>query len=78
MLCRRHTLDTFKKVLNVAVQLAAGVNAFHARGYIHGDLKPNNIGCRLETSAVKLVKLLDLGLVTKAGVPLTYRAGGLP
>ncbi|KAL3151791.1 hypothetical protein ABBQ38_012762 [Trebouxia sp. C0009 RCD-2024] len=67
--------DTAEAVLNFAVQLAAGVNAFHVRGYVHGDLKPNNIGCCVLKS---VVKVMDLGMVTQAGTLYVYGTGDLP
>lgn len=47
--------------------IAAALAFLHARGYIHGDLKPENIRIREDG----LPKLMDLGLLTRAG-----RAGG--
>ena len=56
-----------ENVLNIGVQLAAGINCLHARDYLHGDLKPNNIGIGVLTRPVA-TKLLDLGLVKKEGL----------
>lgn len=75
LLCRPNIFDTAEAVLNFAVQLAAGVNAFHVRGYVHGDLKPNNIGCCVLKS---VVKVMDLGMVTQAGTLYVYGTGDLP
>ncbi len=47
--------------------IAAALAFLHARGYVHGDLKPENIRVREDG----LPKLMDLGLLTRAG-----RAGG--
>ena len=65
----------FQKLLNIGIQLAAGVNAFHSRGYLHGDLKPDNVGYCTVSAAVKL---LDLGRVKPAGQDYICRGGSLP
>ncbi len=46
----------------VAIQLAEGLAALHRAGYLHGDVKPSNIGF----TADGLPKLLDFGLARPA------------
>jgi Nif-specific regulatory protein len=58
------------KLLN---RLAVILDFIHQRGFIHGDLKPENIV--LNSAAVKL---LDLGLARKAGSSLDGITAGTP
>ncbi|MCY4025764.1 MAG: serine/threonine-protein kinase [Acidobacteria bacterium] len=54
----------------VAVRLAEALEALHGAGYLHGDVKPSNIGF----TASGLPKLLDFGL--SRGAHDTELAGG--
>lgn len=51
-------------VLLVFRMVAEGLNAMHQQGYIHCDIKPNNILFNNETGAIKII---DLGQGCKIG-----------
>src|SRR5258708_479767 len=66
----RHLID----VVDTFIQTAQALTALHNLGYVHCDLKPNNI---LRDSATRKVKVIDLGQAAKNGTVKT-RIQGTP
>jgi eukaryotic-like serine/threonine-protein kinase len=54
---------TLREVLDIALQVAAALNAAHSTGIVHRDIKPENIMLRDDG----IVKVLDFGLAKLVG-----------
>jgi eukaryotic-like serine/threonine-protein kinase len=55
--------------LGIAIQLLQGLDALHAAGVIHRDLKPGNVLVEVGADGLDRVKLIDLGLATALTEP---------
>jgi serine/threonine-protein kinase len=60
--------------LDVGIQVNAGLEAAHAQGVLHRDVKPRNIWITENGT----VKLLDFGIATAASASGTYDVWGIP
>jgi serine/threonine protein kinase len=48
--------------LEIAGQIAAGLEAIHQQNLVHRDIKPSNIMVHLKEAGLGIVKIIDLGL----------------
>jgi serine/threonine-protein kinase len=78
---RRHARAPTREVVDILVQMLAGLQLAHTRGIVHRDLKPENIFLVDRLGREPLVKLLDFGLAVRPHGPritLPGRAMGTP
>ncbi len=67
------------QVADLALELCAGVQACHANGVIHRDLKPDNVFLvKAQTSSGLEVKIIDFGLAKGQHAQRLTRAGIVP
>jgi serine/threonine protein kinase/ketosteroid isomerase-like protein len=67
---------SYLEALNIARQIAEGIEAAHRRGIVHRDLKPSNIILARDHQDQLQVKVVDFG-VAKLKEQTTTGAGGL-
>ena len=65
-----------KTSLEIASQIAAGLNAIQKQQLVHRDIKPSNIMVHLDGSKIESVKIIDLGLAKPVNEPSS--AGSVP
>lgn len=71
---RRRTLAP-NEALEWTRQLCAGLDALHAAGIVHQDLKPQNVMVIHPDSSTPVVKIVDFGLARLAAEPIETSAG---
>jgi len=72
---RRGRLELAELVAHVR-QIAAALDAVHARGMVHRDLKPENVFLVSRERQAELVKVLDFGIVKLTEGPTTRTSQG--
>ena len=73
MSMERHPPATFETAVDIFHQVARGMHHMHERGYVHADMKPNNI----VVSDNNRAKVIDLGQSCKIGT-VNPRIQGTP
>jgi len=64
------------RVARFGVQACEGIAALHAEGITHQDVKPDNLFVSSETDGSECIKVLDLGIALRPGVPSDRSAHG--
>ncbi len=73
MSMERHPPATFESAIDIFRQVAHGLEHMHGRGFIHADMKPNNIVVSDDGTA----KIIDLGQSCRVGT-IKPRIQGTP
>src|SRR5262249_22253230 len=69
---------TLREALRIAIELAKGLEAAHACGVVHRDLKPGNVFLHHEgADAEPVVKVLDFGVSKELAAPSSTATGSL-
>jgi serine/threonine protein kinase len=63
-----------EEILRIGIQMAQGLAAAHAQGFVHRDIKPANI---LLESGIGLVKITDFGLARTANDASITQSGAI-
>jgi serine/threonine-protein kinase len=69
--------QTFDDAIQIFEQTASALNHMHERGYVHADMKPNNILVAPGPEGRPIVKVIDLGQSCKIGT-IKPRIQGTP
>lgn len=69
----KHPPATFDGMLDAFIQTAEGLAYMHAKGYVHADMKPNNVVINEDG----IVKIIDLGQACPVGT-VKERIQGTP
>jgi serine/threonine protein kinase len=77
-LIRRSGRLEVKLALEIATQVAAGLDAVHKQKLVHRDIKPSNIMVSLEEGGVVAAKIIDLGLAKAVNEPGSQTAISMP
>lgn len=60
---------TIEEKLNIMIDISKAIKIIHNRGFIHNDIKPENILLDMET---KQIKLIDFGAIAEIGIDDCY------
>ena len=67
-----------KLAVEIATQVAAGLDAVHKKKLVHRDVKPSNIMVSLEDGGAVTAKIIDLGLAKAVNEPGSQTAISIP
>jgi serine/threonine protein kinase/predicted ATPase len=67
-----------KLAVEIATQVAAGLDAVHKKKLVHRDIKPSNIMVSLEEGGAVTAKIIDLGLAKAVNEPASQTAISIP